>query len=53
MTVHAEQHANEIVVDGRGHIYLNGADFNFTAERRRARLYQAGHARRPGAPGRR
>ena len=31
MTVHAEQHANEIVVDGRGHIYLNGADFNFTA----------------------
>jgi sugar lactone lactonase YvrE len=31
MTVHAEQHANEIVVDGRGRIYLNGADFNFTA----------------------
>jgi sugar lactone lactonase YvrE len=31
MTVLAEQHANEIVVDGRGRIYLNGADFNFTA----------------------
>jgi sugar lactone lactonase YvrE len=31
MTVLAEQHANEIVVDGRGHIYLNGADFNFAA----------------------
>jgi sugar lactone lactonase YvrE len=31
MTVHAEQHANEIVVDDRGHIYLNGADFNFAA----------------------
>ena len=31
MTVHAEQHANEIVVDGRGHVYLNGADFNFAA----------------------
>jgi sugar lactone lactonase YvrE len=31
MTVHAGQHANEIVVDGRGRIYLNGADFNFTA----------------------
>jgi sugar lactone lactonase YvrE len=31
MTVHAEQRANEIVVDGRGRIYLNGADFNFTA----------------------
>jgi sugar lactone lactonase YvrE len=25
----AEQPANEIVVDGRGNIYLNGADFNF------------------------
>ena len=25
----ADQAANEIVVDGRGHIYLNGADFNF------------------------
>src|ERR1700704_3705636 len=31
MTVLAEQHANEIVVDGRGRIYLNGADFNFAA----------------------
>jgi sugar lactone lactonase YvrE len=31
MTVLAEQHANEIVVDGHGRIYLNGADFNFTA----------------------
>jgi len=28
---HAEQHANEIVVDGRGNIYINGADFNFAA----------------------
>ncbi|MBO0787711.1 MAG: SMP-30/gluconolactonase/LRE family protein, partial [Actinobacteria bacterium] len=27
----AEQHANEIVVDGRGNIYLNGADFDFVA----------------------
>jgi sugar lactone lactonase YvrE len=31
MLVHAEQHANEIVVDGRGNIYLNGADFDFVA----------------------
>ncbi len=31
MVVHAEQHANEIVVDGRGNIYLNGADFDFVA----------------------
>lgn len=31
MTVLAEQHANEIVVDGRGNIYLNGADFDFAA----------------------
>ncbi len=31
MVVHADQHANEIVVDGRGNIYLNGADFNFVA----------------------
>ena len=31
MAVHAEQRANEIVVDGRGNIYLNGADFNFVA----------------------
>jgi sugar lactone lactonase YvrE len=25
----AEQHANEIVVDARGNIYINGADFDF------------------------
>jgi len=31
MVTHAEQHANEIVVDGRGNIYINGADFNFAA----------------------
>jgi sugar lactone lactonase YvrE len=31
MAVHAGQCANEIVVDGRGNIYLNGADFNFVA----------------------
>lgn len=31
MAVHAEQHANEIVLDGRGNIYLNGADFEFVA----------------------
>jgi sugar lactone lactonase YvrE len=31
MTVHAGQRANEIVVDGRGNIYLNGADFDFVA----------------------
>ena len=30
VTVLAEQVANEIVVDGRGNIYLNGADFNFS-----------------------
>jgi sugar lactone lactonase YvrE len=29
MVTHAEQAANEIVVDGRGNIYLNGADFDF------------------------
>jgi sugar lactone lactonase YvrE len=29
MVVHAEQTANEIVVDGRGNTYVNGADFNF------------------------
>jgi len=29
MVIHAEQGANEIVVDARGNIYLNGADFNF------------------------
>src|SRR5689334_7221840 len=27
----AEQHANEIVVDARGAIYVNGADFDFVA----------------------
>ena len=33
MAVHAEQRANEIVVDGRGAIYLNGSvrDFDFVA----------------------
>src|SRR5918911_2619735 len=31
ITILAEQHANEIVVDGLGNIYLNGADFNFVA----------------------
>ncbi|MEV5962213.1 SMP-30/gluconolactonase/LRE family protein [Kribbella sp. NPDC051952] len=29
VSVFAEQHANEIVVDARGNTYLNGADFNF------------------------
>lgn len=29
LVVHAEQHANEIVVDNRGNIYLDGADFDF------------------------
>jgi sugar lactone lactonase YvrE len=29
MTILAEQSANEIVVDSRGTIYVNGADFNF------------------------
>jgi sugar lactone lactonase YvrE len=38
MVTHTEQPANEIVVDGRGNIYLNGADFNFVA----------GEAPRPG-----
>jgi sugar lactone lactonase YvrE len=27
----ADQHANEIVVDGRGNVYINGADFDFVA----------------------
>ena len=27
----ADQHANEIVVDGRGNAYINGADFDFVA----------------------
>ena len=31
MAVHAEQRANEIVVDGRGNAYVNGADFDFVA----------------------
>jgi sugar lactone lactonase YvrE len=31
MVTLAEQHANEIVVDGRGNAYINGADFNFVA----------------------
>jgi sugar lactone lactonase YvrE len=31
LVVHADQHANEIVVDARGNIYLNGADFDFAA----------------------
>ena len=31
MVVHANQRANEIVVDGHGNIYLNGADFDFVA----------------------
>jgi sugar lactone lactonase YvrE len=29
MAVHAEQRANEIVVDARGNAYVNGADFDF------------------------
>ena len=31
MAVHAEQRANEIVIDARGNAYVNGADFDFTA----------------------
>ena len=31
MAVHAEQRANEIVVDARGIAYVNGADFDFVA----------------------
>jgi sugar lactone lactonase YvrE len=31
MVVHADQGGNEIVVDGRGSVYLNGADFDFAA----------------------
>jgi sugar lactone lactonase YvrE len=31
LAVHAGQGANEIMVDGRGNIYLNGADFDFGA----------------------
>ena len=32
MAVHAGQPANEIVVDARGHAYVNGADFDFVAD---------------------
>ena len=38
VVVHAEQRANEIVVDRRGNVYLNGADFDFAG----------GEAPRPG-----
>jgi sugar lactone lactonase YvrE len=38
MVTHAEQGGNELVVDARGNIYINGADFNFTG----------GEAPRPG-----
>ena len=31
MVILAEQHAFEIVVDGRGYAYINGADFDFAA----------------------
>ena len=31
MAILAEQHANEIVVDGRGNAYINAADFDFVA----------------------
>jgi sugar lactone lactonase YvrE len=31
MAVYAGQRANEIVVDARGNLYVNGADFGFTA----------------------
>src|SRR5947208_8891596 len=30
VAVHADQGANEIVVDRRGNAYVNGADFNFS-----------------------
>ena len=30
MVTHAGQGGTEIVVDGRGNIYINGADFNFS-----------------------
>jgi len=30
IVTHAEQGGNEIVVDGRGNIYVDGADFNFS-----------------------
>src|SRR5690242_8320390 len=29
IALHADQGGNEIVVDGRGNAYVNGADFNF------------------------
>jgi sugar lactone lactonase YvrE len=35
MVVHAEQRANEIVVDGRGNIYLNGARTSTSSQERR------------------
>jgi sugar lactone lactonase YvrE len=38
VVVHAEQGGNEIVVDGRGNTYINGADFDFAG----------GEAPRPG-----
>ncbi len=38
MTILADQPSNEIVVDGRGNIYINGADFDFVG----------GEAPRPG-----
>jgi sugar lactone lactonase YvrE len=31
MVTYVEQRANEVVVDGRGNIYVNGADFDFVA----------------------
>ena len=31
IAVHAEQRANEIVIDARGNAYVNGADFEFAA----------------------
>ena len=38
LVTHAEQTANEIVVDARGNVYVNGAEFNFAG----------GEAPRPG-----
>lgn len=32
LAVHADQAANEIVVDSRGNIYLNGADYSFVTQ---------------------
>ena len=54
MVTLAEQPANEIVVDARGNIYINGADFELGRRGdAQARLHQARHARRAAAPGRR